>query len=201
MKVYIPFKSVNPKSRLGKVLTEKEREKFAFCMLYDVVESVEKAGFEPNILATQKLGLNNEIVDPRDLNSAINDRIKEDSPLMVVMSDLALIRPENLKEMSLIDADVVIAPGKRGGTNVLLVRNPDFRVSYYGLSFLKHIGIAEELEISYSIYSSLYTFVDVDDEMDLIEVMIHGRSRSRDFLKKCGFRIEIRGKDPVLVRN
>ncbi len=200
MKVLIPFKVTNPKSRLGKILTHRERKELAFNMLLDVVESVKKAGFVPKILSTQRTGLENEIVDSRGLNSAINDWIKSYTPLMIVMSDLAIIRPEDLRNISALESDVVISPGRKGGTNVLLVRNGNFRVSYHGLSFLKHVETARRMGISCSVYNSFYTYVDVDEESDLMEIMIHGKGRSRGFLEKCGFRVEIRGKEPVLVR-
>ncbi len=200
MKILVPFKATNPKSRLGDILSPMERKELAMNMLYDVVEAIKNAGFIPEILSTEKIGVENEIVDPRDLNSAINERIKMFSPLMVVMSDLAILRPDDLKKMVEIDAEVVISPGRKGGTNIILIRNGDFSVSYHGLSFIKHLEIARSRGISCSVYNSFYTYVDVDDESDLLEILIHGKGRSRDFLEKCGFRVEIEDKEPVLVR-
>ncbi|MEM4503503.1 MAG: hypothetical protein QXW59_01345, partial [Archaeoglobaceae archaeon] len=44
MKAVVPFKPINPKSRLAKVLSEEERREFARLMLLDVLRALKNTG-------------------------------------------------------------------------------------------------------------------------------------------------------------
>jgi len=73
-------------------------------------------------------------------------------------------------------ADVVIAPGRAGGTNVLRVSRPErFEVRYHNLSFLTHEQLARERGLSVEVYDSFYTSVDIDEPQDLVELLIQPR--------------------------
>ena len=59
--------------------------------------------------------------------------------------------------------------GTGGGTNALFLSRADrFRVSYYGMSFEKHLRIAEECGLSCEIVDSFLIHTDVDEKEDLV---------------------------------
>ncbi len=201
MIVVIPFKTSNPKSRLSSILNDKERFELALNMLKDVLDALKKFDVEVKVLSPNKIDLDVEVVeDGRSLDECINDELKE-VPKAVIMSDLPLLKPEVLERFFNCEGDVVIAPGRKGGTNMLLVRKEGFRVSYHYGSFMKHLKIAEELGFKVGIFDSFYASVDIDDESDLLELMLHGKGkRSWNYLKSIGFDVEFL-KVPKLVRN
>ena len=73
----VPFKPVNPKSRLSSVLTKAERELLAEAMLTDVVMSLKEAGCNPFILSTVPLHCSHAevTVSGKELNPALNSLI------------------------------------------------------------------------------------------------------------------------------
>lgn len=202
MKVVVPFKPINPKSRLGNVLSEEERMEFAKFMLLDVLKLLKSMDLEVKVVATSVVDVpvGIEIVEDRkSLDECINSELRE-APKAVIMSDLPLLNRETILRFLETDGDVVIAPGRRGGTNMLLVRKNGFRVSYHYCSFLKHIKIAKSMNFSFAIFDSFYASVDIDSEEDLLELMIHGEGKqSKDYLEKIGFRVEF-DKVPRLMR-
>ena len=58
----IPFKPVNPKTRLASVMTQEEREEFAEVMLGDVISAVRKTGCTATLLCTSKYTCNEALV-------------------------------------------------------------------------------------------------------------------------------------------
>ncbi len=200
--IVIPFKPINPKSRLSSVLSEEEREEFAKLMLIDVINVLRAHELEIKVISTSKLDLDLEVElveDQRTLDECINSELKE-VPKAIVMSDLPLLNSETIERFLKSDGDVVIAPGRKGGTNMLLVRKEGFRVSYHYCSFLKHIEIAKSKGFSWKVFDSFYSSVDIDDESDLLELMIHGEGKlSKSYLEDLGFRIKF-DKTPVLIR-
>jgi len=202
MKVLVPFKLANPKSRLSSVLSEDERKKFAELMLLDVLNALKAKNLEIKVISTSKLNLKlgvEVVEDWRELDDCINAELEE-VPKAVVMSDLPLLNPEVVERFLNCKGDVVIAPGRKGGTNMLLVRKKGFRVSYHYCSFLKHLDIARDSGLSCSIFDSFYSSVDIDDESDILELMIHGEGKlSRAYLEELGFRIKFE-KTPTLLR-
>ncbi len=203
MKVIIPFKLKNPKSRLASILSPDERIELAKLMLLDVVEVVSKFTDDILILTPPNAKLDLEFrieEDSRDLDSAINARIERDTA--VIMADLPLLNEKVLERFFDSDADLVIAPGRKGGTNMLLIRDERFRVSYHYGSFFKHVSIAKELGLKVEIFDSFYASIDVDDESDLLELLMHGDGkRSHEYLKAIGFGVDFSKKDPELIRS
>lgn len=201
MKVIVPFKPINPKSRLSGILNVEERRKFAELMLFDVINVLKELNLEIKVLSTSKIeiGCVEVVEDVRSLDECINAEL-EDLPKAIVMSDLPLLNKEVLSRFFNCDADIVIAPGRRGGTNMLLVRKKGFKVSYHYCSFLKHLDIAKSLGLRYKIFDSFYASLDIDDETDLLELMIHGSGKlSKSYLESIGFRI-LMEKTPKLKR-
>ncbi len=203
MRIVVPFKSENPKSRLAKILSRKEREEFAKLMLLDLLDVLKSFDYDIKIISPAKIDLDIDVkisIDKRSLDECINDELKN-IPVAVIMSDLPLLNEDVLNRFFNTKGDVVIAPGRRGGTNMLLVRRSGFRVSYHYGSFLRHIGIARDLGFDYAVFDSFYASVDMDSEEDLLELMLHGKNkRSATFLKNLGFSVLFE-KEPRLIRN
>ena len=209
-KAIIPFKKERAKSRLGGVLSEKEREEFAVRMLGDVLVALSESEIEEvEIISTcseeqikedLKLGLNLELnlkltvrEDGRGLNEVLNEEIKDEKePVLIIMADVPLATPESINEIISREEDVVITPGREGGTNALFLRKPyKFAVSYYGISCLKHIETAKRRDLSYAIHDSFFISTDIDEVDDLIELLIHGRGKgfSAEYLRGIGVSI------------
>ena len=197
MEIYIPFKPSNPKSRLSGIMSEREREEFAFALLMDVLDACGEAVVLSTSSHRRLEGIRHEI-DGRDLDTAITSRVKKEE-CAVIMSDLPLITEKTVNEFLKCDEDVVLAPGRKGGTNMLLSRNRNFHTSYHYGSFFKHLRICRELGIKCGIFDSFYASVDIDDESDLLELMLHGKGkRSYEFLEGIGFYVDYSEKDPVI---
>lgn len=188
----IPFKSRNPKTRLSRVLDQEEREAFAAAMLSDVVGAVREAGCRPVVLATETWdnpGREQAIVHPAGLNEALNSLLPlRPGPVLIIMSDLPLVTSRDVDLLCGTDHDLVIAPGRGGGTNAIFIREGSrFRVDYYGQSFEKHKKIARDAGLSCGIAESFRLHTDIDEESDLVELLIHGAGRSVTFLRELGF--------------
>ena len=118
----------------------------------------------------------------------------------VVMADLALATPGALARLFEPDrdgdrsdeppADVTIAPGRGGGTNALVVRQPAFRVDYHGASYLDHRRVAERLDATARVVDSYRLAVDVDEPADLAEVLLHGSGAAEAWLRDAGFTLD-----------
>ena len=215
-KAIIPFKKERAKSRLGGVLSEKEREEFAVRMLGDVlvalseseIEEVEiistcseeqikedlNIGLKLNLELESKSDLNLKLSvreDGRGLNEVLNEGIKDEKePVLIIMADVPLATPESINEIISREEDVVITPGREGGTNALFLRKPyKFAVSYYGISCLKHIETARRRDLSYAIHDSFFISTDIDEVDDLIELLIHGGGFSVEYLRGIGVSI------------
>jgi 2-phospho-L-lactate guanylyltransferase len=213
--VLIPFKLRNPKSRLSKLLTLEERRKFATFMLSDVVESIRSCGVreiriavpdrESHKACEEATGCREILLDERKLDDLVNYHIKmlsSDETLAIIMADLPLLRQDVLERFFSSEGDVVISPGRRGGTNMLLVRDREFEVSYHYGSFMKHLEIAKSRGLTYSIFDSFYSSIDIDDESDVLELLIHGEGKkSRDYLLSIGYGISCKEKEPKIVRD
>ena len=211
--IVIPFKITNPKSRLSSVLSIDERVQLAKLMLLDVMDVVAIESKEIVVLVTSMAGIEEfaeEVEeyygvvfkeDRRSLDEAINAIIETEHEVAIVMSDLPLITTKILQKFFDCDGDIVISPGRKGGTNMLLVRDNRFRVSYHYGSFVKHLRIAEQLGIKATIFDSFYASVDIDDESDLLELMLHGgNKKSRKYLIELGFDVDFSRKEPAIYR-
>lgn len=177
MEAIIPFKSEDAKSRLSSLLSKDERERLADEMLSDVVNTLRIYGIEVKII--KKIGLSDTI------NSAIKGK---KGPLLIVMADLPLISVQEVNEILSYEEDVTIVPGRRGGTNVIFMKEPcKFKVDYNGFSFLKHVKIAKDRNLSLRVHYSFGLGTDVDLEDDLIEVLLHGDGNAAEYLRKIIF--------------
>lgn len=191
----IPFKPVNPKTRLSCVLNQQEREQFAQVMLGDVIAAVAGAGCRPCILSTHPFSRDDAetVVKDMGLNEALNACLATlRHPVLIIMSDLPLVTVDAISRLLNTEADIGIVPGRGGGTNSIFVRDPrTFHVDFYGASFLDHVGIARAAGLSIEVIDSFRLHTDVDEKEDLVEILLHGEGKSREFLSELGFSLSI----------
>jgi len=197
MQALIPYRVKEPKTRLGPALDAAEREAVAGRMLADVVAAVAETRADPTILATARPPAppveeppDAEVpvlVDDRPLTEAVDDRLAErdpgpDEPLAVVMADLALATPTALERLFGTGGDVVLVPGRGGGTNAFVSRHPEFRVDYHGASYRDHRRICDRLGADVTTVDSFRLSTDVDEPDDLVEALLHGEGHAADWL-------------------
>ncbi|MFB6281216.1 MAG: 2-phospho-L-lactate guanylyltransferase [Haloferacaceae archaeon] len=195
MRVIVPYDTKRPKTRLGDVLDADERAAFAAAMLRDVLGAVRAAGHEPSVLATAPVEVGAPVtVDERPLTPAVNGALdRADGPRAVVMADLALATPRAVARLCDAAGDVVVAPGRGGGTNALVVRHPEFRADYHGASYLDHLRAARAAGATVREADSFRLGTDIDDPDDLPDLLIHGDGAARDWLREAGFRLATDG--------
>lgn len=201
----IPFRPVDPKTRLSNLLSRREREAFAGAMLADVVAAVRGAGLEPLLLCTHPFeSADAEVrVAAGGLSSALNALLPElAGPVLVIMADLPLVKPETIQHLVASAAEIAIAPGRGGGTNALLIRDPTrFRVDYYECSVSKHLAIAAAAGLSVEVVDSFRLYLDLDEEEDLVDLLIHGEGQARACLEGLGFSLAVtRGRVGIVRR-
>jgi len=192
MRAVIPYKRTNAKSRLSPVLTLNEREEFVHLMLTDVVNTISDAGIGTiDILTTSSGSVGDDIkanvvVSELGLNEALNAYLKKiDEPVLIVMADLPLVTAAHIREITASNKDVMIVPGKGGGTNIIFIRHPaSFYVRYYDSSFLTHCGIAREMSQSLEVYDSFLVSTDIDEPADLVELLLHGQGLSKGYIQQ-----------------
>jgi 2-phospho-L-lactate guanylyltransferase len=189
----VPFGATAPKTRLDAVLSSAERHAFAVAMLRDVLAALRGADFDPLVVATDAVDVDARVVvDDAPLTDAVNARLDE-PPVAVVMADLPLATPDALARLRDPDADVVLAPGRGGGTNALLTRRADFSVDYHECSLCDHRSIARSMDASLAEVDSFRLATDVDEPTDLAEVLLHGTGAAHDWLVDNGFELVSEG--------
>lgn len=192
MRAVIPYKKTKAKSRLSSVLTLKEREEFVESMLKDVVNTLSDAQIKNiDVLTTTSNSIPdnldvNVITSEYGLNEAINSYLKNiQEPVLIIMADLPLVKSNHITDVINTKKDVVIVPGKGGGTNILYLKKPEkFTVKYYGSSFLTHCNIAKKNLNAVEIYDSFLASTDIDEPHDLVEILLHGQGLSRKYIEK-----------------
>lgn len=187
----IPYKPVNPKTRLSCILSQEEREAFARAMLADVVDAVRDANCSPVIVGTELFDSEDIQVTfaDTDLNGALNSLVQQSTgdPLLIIMADLPLATGPSIRRVITTDKAMAIVPGRGGGTNVIFLKEPArFHFDYYGTSYLKHTKIAEEAGLSCELIDSFRLHTDIDEKEDLAELLIHGTGKSRAYLEGLG---------------
>lgn len=202
MRIFVPFDPRRPKTRLGSIFDDDEREAFATAMCRDVCESIEGAGHTPELLATQAVDIDVQTtVDDRSLSTVVNDSLTSvDLPAAVIMADLPLITPATVERLLSTVGDVVLAPGMGGGTNALIVRQPDFRVDYHGGSYRKHRAQARAIDADLAQIDSFRLALDIDEPRHLVEVLLHSDGHATSWLSRNGFEGRNTGGRGTVVR-
>ena len=204
MRVVVPFAATAPKTRLDSVLTETERVAFARAMLTDVLDALTdtERRVDVTVLATASVDVDVSVsVDERPLTAAINAVLgAADGPVAVVMADLALATPPALARLFDAEGDVVLVPGRGGGTNALLARHPEFRVDYHGASIRDHRRAAADVGASVGEVDSFRLSTDVDERADLAEVLLHSDGAASQWLRNAGFELDVTDGRVSVVR-
>lgn len=197
----VPFKSSGCKTRLSPLLSNEQRWLLAVAMLRDVLRALRSV---ERVTILARPGMSGDIVadlnaslrfSELELGDALNEFIDENAAsgwpedVLIVMADLPLLREDDVIGMLQSPGGVVLAPGRGGGTNMILIRDRRFRTRYRGLSFAKHQREAEELGIDAGYYYSYRAGCDIDEPGDLIEIMLHTNGESRALLESFGLRI------------
>jgi 2-phospho-L-lactate guanylyltransferase len=201
----IPFKNQGAKSRLACVLTPKERQLLSFAMLRDVLDAVLGFGWATILsrpgLDAAKVGYDVEIHESElDLNDALNAFIADEamqgwpSDILIVMADLAILTQNDVVGILNCQGDVVLCPGRGGGTNMILIRSPEFRTCYQGLSFPKHLACGQRAGLEVTVFESFRAGSDIDCPEDLAEVLLHGRGDTKALLEGWGFSVSEKGR-------
>ncbi len=202
MDVLVPFDARDPKTRLSPVLDPTERHAFARAMLSDVLDVLRAAGHQPEVLSTAPIDCPCPVtVDERPLTSAVNAVLAEQrGSLAIVMADLALLTTDAVDRLCDPNADVVIAPGTGGGTNAMVVRHPEFRVDYHGVSFRDHCQRAQACGATRSTVDSFRIAADIDEPPDLVDLLVSGEGQAREWLDTAGFEVVERDGEPTARR-
>ncbi|MDD1696505.1 MAG: 2-phospho-L-lactate guanylyltransferase, partial [Methanoregula sp.] len=191
----IPFKLVNPKTRLSCILNQEERESFARAMLEDVIRAVKDANCSPVIVSTELFDSEDiqVTVKDADLNQTLNSLLPQSvGEIMIIMADLPLADAQSIRRVISTKNDIALVPGRGGGTNVIFIKEPQrYHVEYYGTSFLKHVKIAEDAGLSCEVIDSYRLHTDIDEKEDLAELLIHGTGKSRAYLEDLGFVLSV----------
>jgi 2-phospho-L-lactate guanylyltransferase len=156
-----------------------------------VSETTERAGGA----AEEPLADRSTTVDDRPLTPAVNGVLSrladgDAAAVAIVMADLALATPTALHRLFGAGGDVAIAPGRGGGTNALVVRDPGFAVDYHGTSYRDHRRAAADAALSVGVVDSMRLATDVDEPGDLVEVLLHTDGRSAAWLRDAGFEVD-----------
>jgi 2-phospho-L-lactate/phosphoenolpyruvate guanylyltransferase len=212
--IIVPFKYENAKSRLASVMSQDERRDFALSMLRDVLETVSLAYGTCTIMILARPGFSELKMGQKvsieesdlDLNDALNSLIEAwhikgwPADLWIIMADLALLTVDDMHGILKTEGDIVLSPGRGGGTNMILIRRPEFRTCYVGVSFPKHLDFCNKSGLSAGIYSSYQSGCDIDNPADLIEVLIHNQGESGAFLRNLGFVISEEGYERRVMK-
>lgn len=195
MHVIVPFDAVDPKTRLSPLLGPTERRAFAEAMASDVLDAVHRAGGRPHVLSTAEVECDARVtIDDRPLSAAVNAVLSDtDAPVGVVMADLGLATPETLERVFDADGELVFVPGRGGGTNVIVSRQPDFRVDYHGGSIRDHRQRAADIGAKPVEIDSFRLSTDIDEPADLVEILLHTDGRAADWLRDAGFELTTTG--------
>ncbi len=205
VQIVVPFKLNDAKSRLAPALAPVERRHLAFSMLRDVLRTVSGYG---KVTILSRPGLDNADVgydveiqgSELNLNDALNAFIADEamqgwrSDILIVMADLALLTQNDIVGILNCRGDVVLCPGRGGGTNMILIRSPEFRTCYQGLSFPKHLAFARQAGLEVCVFESFRAGCDIDCPEDLAEVLLHGRGEARTLLEGWGFSVSEKGR-------
>ncbi len=187
----IPFKPAGPKSRLSGILSPEEREAFARAMLEDVIAAAKDANCSPVIIATELFDSEDIqiTVADKDLSGTLNELLPQSiGSILILMADLPLATGPAIRRVISTTSDMAIVPGRGGGTNAIFLKEPaKFHVDYYGMSFSKHLRIAQEAGLSCEVIDSFLLHTDIDEKDDLVELLTHGTGKSREYLERLGF--------------
>jgi 2-phospho-L-lactate guanylyltransferase len=170
------------KSRLAGALRVEERAALAGAMLADVCRAlagspvdriVVVAGGPAAVAAAAALGVE-VMADPpgsRGLDAALRaaaNRLPRHGTGLVVAADLPRLRADDVAAVLAVDAQVVVAPTRDGGTGILLRRPPDAVPTAYGPgSAARHLVAARRAGLATAVLERPGPRDDLDTPADL----------------------------------
>jgi len=83
---------------------------------------------------------------------------------------------------------------------MILIRAPEFRTCYQGLSFPKHLACCQQAGLKAEVFESFRAGCDIDCPADLVEVLLHGRGETRALLERMGFSVSEKGRSEGIER-
>ena len=190
MKAIVPYKVANAKSRLSTLLTPEERAELARLMLQDITGALAAAGLRVTVLATGPFEWEDaaDVMTSRQREGA--ERGAERLPRRARRAGddhhgrRAADHGEERPGHDGHEGRSRHLSGRGGGTNAQLIRRPDkYHVDYYGASYLDHVRIAEEGGLSVATFDSFNMSTDIDETYDLVELYIHGKGESANYLR------------------
>ena len=204
MKVLIPVSPINSlKTRLSEFLSSEERKNLLLNMLRDINKTLEGLDViiisrDEEILEFAKDELKAETIKEKykGLNNAIKQAFEEieDDEVLIIPADIPLIKKSHIEDILKLsnDYDMIIAPSRGGGTNLLYLKSKNLiEIKYEGFSFLKHLEEAKKKNLRYYIYDSFLISVDINTPEDLGEIFIHGDDTyTKAYLKSLGIEVE-----------
>ncbi len=187
MKILIPYREEKTKSSLSNIFSYKERKKLSELMIKQIINSIKEYQNKTRIYIVSP-DFNGNIKDVKIYNSlkGLNEALEEaisnlKIPLLILPSDIPLIRSQDIYYFLDSNEDVVISPGERGGTNALLLRKK-IPLKFQGKSFFKHLDYLIEEKISHQVYSNYRIYKDLDEKKDLS--VIYNELPKKNELKK-----------------
>jgi 2-phospho-L-lactate guanylyltransferase len=160
-------------------------------MLEDVIAAAKDANCSPVIIATELFDSEDIqiTVADKDLSGTLNELLPQSiGAILILMADLPLATGPAIRRVISTTSDMAIVPGRGGGTNAIFLKEPaKFHVDYYGMSFSKHLKIAQEAGLSCEVIDSFLLHTDIDEKDDLVELLTHGTGKSRKYLEGLGF--------------
>ncbi|HII59054.1 TPA: 2-phospho-L-lactate guanylyltransferase [Methanocaldococcus jannaschii] len=204
MKVIIPVSPINSlKTRLSEFLSGEERKNLLLNMLKDIIKALDGLDIvivsrDEEILDFAKNELKAETIKEKykGLNNAIKQAFEEieDKEVIIIPADIPLIKKKHIEDILKLSKnyDLIIAPSRGGGTNLLYLKSKDLiEIKYEGFSFLKHLEEAKKRNLRYYIYDSFLISVDINTPEDLGEIFIHGNDTyTKNYLKSLGIDVE-----------
>ena len=208
MDVLVPYDPAEPKGRLAPILDAPERKALAEAMLADVLGAIETSGHTPVVLTPDSgsLPVTCAVVrDAQPLSAAVttqlHQRLAGDAEAVaLIMADCALVTPATVRRLVGTPGAVVLAPGRGGGTNGLVVRDPAFSTDFHGASIADHRQIVDALGHAPVEVDSMRLSTDIDEPEDLPEVLLHADGRAARLLRSWGWRITITDGRVTLTR-
>lgn len=197
------------KTRLSSFLSEDERVSLLKSMIRDIVTNISDYVLEIFLVSNDEdvfsfaksLGISyipeNEH-DDNKLNNALIDAISlvkgnfNDVDILLLPSDIPLIKKEHVVSLKNFDSDLIISPSKGGGTNLLCFNSDfDFVPLFGAMSYFRHIEEANSMSMKINLIESFYLSLDVNTPEDLGEILLHGvGTYTEEYLRSLNIVVE-----------